>query len=81
MKKKSVQYATQKNGCSVACPIQNISEPNSHVKNPLNPRNTTIKIYAIKESKNALSSLTAMIQVFLIIISKLLFMQFKLLIL
>ena len=44
MKKKSVQYATEKNGWRVACPIKKISEPNSHVKKPLSPRKTTSNI-------------------------------------
>jgi hypothetical protein len=46
----------------VAWPIKNISEPNSHVKNPLMPRKTTRSIYAISESKNDCSSLLEIIQ-------------------
>jgi hypothetical protein len=34
----------EKNGWSVACPIRKISEPNSQVKNPPIPRNTTMKM-------------------------------------
>jgi len=62
MKKKSVKYAIEKNGWSVACPMKNISEPNSQVKNPLIPRNTTMKMYDTNESKNELSSLFEIIQ-------------------
>jgi hypothetical protein len=52
MKKNRVQYAMVKNDLRLACPTRNISLPNSHVKNPLMPRNTTSRIYAIRESKN-----------------------------
>jgi hypothetical protein len=63
MKKNKAKYAIEKKGCRVACPIRNISEPNSHVKKPAKPRNATMKMYETSESKNELNSLFAIIQI------------------
>jgi hypothetical protein len=64
MKIKRLQYAeNEKKSDKVAWPIRKILLPNSHVKNPLNPRNKAKRTYAISESKNEFSSRFVIIQI------------------
>ncbi len=63
IKKNNDQYAIPKKDCKLACPTINTSDPESHVKKPLNPRNAINNIYAINELKNDLNSLLAIIHI------------------